>query len=100
MRKYLKYKQEIDKTFVRPMFSAVLMGALAYGIYTGVSCLLGLFMVSAYFINLISLAAAVLVGGCLYFVLVIKLKAVKEDDLKAMPKGHVFIKIAKKMRLL
>ena len=100
MRKYLIYKQEIDKTFVRPAFSAVLMGALAYGVYAGVSYLLGLFMVSEYFINLISLAAAVMAGGCLYFVLVIKLRAVKEEDLKAMPKGRVFVKVAKKMRLL
>lgn len=100
MRKYLKYKQEVDKTFMRPLLSAALMGALAYGVYEGVSYLLEMFMRSAYFVNLISLAAAVALGACLYFVLVIKLKAVKEEDLKALPKGHVFVKIAKKLRLL
>lgn len=100
MRKYLKYKQEIDKTFVRPLFSAILMGALAYGVYEGVSYLLELFMTSVYFINLISLILAVTVGICFYFVLVIKLRAVKEEDLKALPKGRVFVKIARKMRLL
>lgn len=100
MRKYLGYKQEIDKTFARPLFSSVLMGALAYGVYEGVSCLLEWFMTSVYFVNLISLAAASASGGCLYFVLVIKLKAVREEDLKALPKGRLVVKIAKKMRLL
>lgn len=100
MRKYLKYKQEIDKTFVRPAFSSVLMGALAYGTYEGVSYLLELFMESEYFVNLIALAVAVAVGGCLYFVLVIKLRAVKAEDLKALPKGQLILKAARKLRLL
>ena len=39
MRKYLGYRQEIDKTFARPLFSAILMGAAAYGIYEGMDYL-------------------------------------------------------------
>lgn len=100
MRKYLKFKQEIDKTFARPMFAAALMGALAYGVYVMASDLLELVIPSEYFVNLAALGAAVVMGGCLYFVLVIKLRAVREADLKAMPKGHVFLKIARKLRLL
>lgn len=100
MRKYLGYKQEIDKTFVRPVFSAVLMGAAAYGIYEGMSYVLALFMESAYFMNLIAFGTAALLGAMLYFVLVIKLKAVKETDLKGLPKGKAVIKVAKKMGLL
>lgn len=100
MRKYLGYKQEIDKTFVRPVFSAVLMGAAAYGIYEGMSYVLALFMESAYFMNLVAFGTAALIGAMLYFVLVIKLKAVKESDLKGLPKGRIIIKAAKKLRLL
>ena len=100
MRKYLNYKQEIDKTFLRPAFSAVLMGALAYGTYEGICYLLELFMESEYFVNLIALTAAVAAGGCLYFVLVIKLRAVKAEDLKALPKGQLILKVARKLRLL
>lgn len=100
MRKYLGYKQEIDKTFARPVFSAVLMGAAAYGIYEGMSYVLALFMESAYFMNLAAFGTAALIGVILYFVLVIKLKAVKESDLKGLPKGRTIIKAAKKLRLL
>lgn len=100
MKKYLGYKQEIDKTFARPVFSAVLMGAAAYGIYEGMSYVLALFMESAYLMNLIAFATAALIGAMLYFVLVIKLKAVKESDLGGLPKGKMIIKAARKMKLL
>ena len=100
MKKYLGYKQEIDKTFARPVFSAVLMGAAAYGIYEGMGYVLALFMESAYFMNLIAFATAALIGAMLYFVLVIKLNAVKESDLRGLPKGKMIIKVARKMKLL
>jgi stage V sporulation protein B len=100
MRKYLGYKQEIDRTFIRPLFCSVLMGTTAYGVYEGMEYLLEMFMASAYFINLIAFSAAAFVGILLYFVLVIKLKAVKEADLKGLPKGRAAVKLAKKMRLL
>lgn len=100
MRKYLDYKQEIDKTFARPLVASLLMGAAAFGVYYGISYLLNMVMKSAYFVNLIALIIAVGIGGLLYFILIIKLKAVKESDLKSLPKGRIFIKIAKKLRLL
>lgn len=100
MRKYLGYKQEIDRTFARPLVASFLMGAVAFGVYQGIAYLLQMVMKSVYFINLIALAFAVGIGGLLYFILIIKLKAVKENDLKNLPKGRVFVKIAKKMRLL
>lgn len=100
MRKYLNYRQEMDKTFARPLFASVIMGAAAYGIYEGMSLLLEIFMTSVYFINLIALVAAVSIGAVLYFVLVIKLKAVKETELKSLPKGRIIVKMAKKLHLL
>lgn len=100
MRKYLNYKQEMDKTFARPLFSSILMGAVAWGVYEGVYYLLDSFWDSIYLMNLIALVVAVVIGVLLYFVLVIKLKAVKEADLNSLPKGRIFVKIAKKLRLL
>lgn len=100
MKKYLGYKQEIDKTFARPFFSAIMMGVVAYGVYEGMSYLLAYFMESVYFMNLIAFATAALLGALLYFILVIKLKAVKEADLKELPKGRTVVKMAKKMKLL
>jgi stage V sporulation protein B len=100
LRKYLDYKQEFDKTFARPVFSSLIMGAAAFGIYEGTSYLLELFMSSLYFVNLISLVITVGLAAPIYFVLVIKLKAVKETDIKGLPKGYLLVKAAKKLRLL
>lgn len=100
MKKYLGYKQEMDKTICRPLFSAVLMGAAVWGIYTGIVYLLGMVLESEYLVNMIALLFAVFAGSILYFALIIKLKAVKETDLRGLPKGRLFVKLAKKMRLL
>lgn len=100
LKKHMDYKQEMDKTFFRPLFSAVLMGTAAWGTYIGADSLLHMIMRSEYFINMISLLVSVFVGALLYFALVIKLKAVKETELKALPKGRLFVKLAKKMHLL
>ena len=50
--------------------------------------------------NLIAFGIAALIGAMLYFVLAVKLKAVKETDLKGLPKGQMIVKAAKKMKLL
>lgn len=100
MRKYLDYRQELDKTFARPLFSSVIMGVVALFIYEGITYVLELFMNSVYFINLIALVLAAGLGAFIYFVLIIKLKAVREADLKGLPKGRIFVKMAKKLRLL
>ncbi|MCI6551967.1 MAG: polysaccharide biosynthesis protein [Lachnospiraceae bacterium] len=100
LRKYLKYRQELDRTFIRPLFASALMGGAALGICSGLSRLLGKVIGSVYLVNLVSLTAAAAAGGLLYFVLVIKLRAVREEDLRELPKGHLVIKAAKKLRLL
>lgn len=100
MRRYLKYKQELDKTFARPLFCSVLMGAAAWGVYYGVYYLLNLFLDSVYLMNLLALGMAVLIGVLIYFVLIIKLKAVRESELNSLPKGGLFVRAAKRLHLL
>ncbi len=88
----LGYHQEVDKTFLRPILASVVMGAAAFGIYQGVYYLIK--------INIIALMLAVLVGAALYFVLMIRWKAVSEDELKSMPKGYLLVHIAKRTGIL
>ena len=100
IKKALNYKQEMDKTFIRPLFCAAIMGAVAWGIYEGISYLFKLWLEGVYLINLISLIFAVGIAIILYFILIIKLKAVNEEELKGLPKGAAILRMAKKMRLL
>lgn len=92
VRKSLGYKQEVVKTFLIPGMAAVIMGGAAFGIYQGLYYLIK--------INIIALFAAIIVACLIYFVLIIKLGAVTEDELKSMPKGHLLIKAAKKCKLI
>lgn len=88
LRRCLKYKQEIDKTFLRPIIASAIMGVTAFLVYQG------LFYVCH--INILALFVAIAAGCGVYFVLVIRWKAVSEEELRSIPKGHIIIKIAKK----
>lgn len=100
LRKYLRYRQEADRTFLRPFLAAAVMGGAAFGSYQGVIWLMGRLPVSEYLGNLVALAAAVCIGGAIYFVLVLKLKAVNEKELRSLPKGGMLVRVARKFRLL
>lgn len=92
VHRYLEYRQEMDKTFARPVIASIIMGAIAFGVYQGLYYLCK--------INIISLAAAVIVGCAVYFVLIIRWNAVTEDELRSMPKGYLLIRIAKKTGIM
>ena len=92
VKKELKYKQEIIKTFLLPGWAAILMDAAAFGVYHGLYLLIHM--------NVVCLAAAILVAVPIYFVLTIKMGAVGRKDLLALPKGTLFVRVAEKCRLI
>ena len=92
VKKNLGYREDIAKTYLLPGLASVWMGAVAYGVYTGVYYLIGLNRISV----VLALGAAMFV----YFVLIIRMGAVNAAELKAFPKGAMLVHIAKKMRLL
>ena len=92
LRKHLRYKQEIGRTFVRPVLASAVMGAAAFFIYQGIYLLLHS--------NLVSLFVAVVLAAAIYFVMILLLGAVTEDEMKMLPKGYLLVKIARKTRLL
>ncbi len=92
IRKHLGYRQEADRTFFRPALAAGIMGAAAYGVYQGLYLL--------FHINIIALAFAVAVAVLVYFALIVMMGAVTRDELLSMPKGHMLVHIACKMKLM
>lgn len=92
IRRSVKYKQEIGKTFAIPVFSSVIMGIVAFGVYQGFYFLIK--------INVIALGLSVGIAVFVYFVLVIRMGAVTEDELKSMPKGTLLLRIAKKCHII
>ncbi len=92
VRKALGYGQEVMRTMVIPALAAIFMGGLAWAAYQGV------YMLTKS--NIISLAPAIVLAVAAYFALLILFRGMTESELRAMPKGHLLVKIAKRCRLM
>lgn len=92
LRRVINYRQEWKKSFVLPGLASLVMGVSAKGAYQ--------LLVLATRSPRIALVPAVAFGVIVYFVVLLSLKALSEEELKDLPKGHVLVKIAKKCKLL
>lgn len=92
VRKHLKYRQEYMKTFIKPFFASFVMGAVAYGVYTGLYMLLP--------VSRIALLVAIGIGAAVYFVIILLIGGVDEKELRSFPKGAMLVHFAKRMHLL
>lgn len=92
VRRALGYRQEAVKTFCIPFWASLIMGGAAFGVYHGLYRLLP--------VNAVCLAAALPAAAALYFVLVIKMRAVEEGELRALPGGAFLVRTARRFRLL
>ena len=79
VRRHLEYRQEWDRTFLRPLFISVIMGAAAFGIYHGLFYLLNM--------NIPALVIAVAAGVLIYFVIAVRWQVVGEAELRFLPHG-------------
>lgn len=102
IRKHLNYNQEFFRTFGLPFFSALWMGAVTAGVYYGLSKVMELagFAGSELLQNIICLIPSLIMAGIVYFAFVIKSGAIRKNELKSMPKGHLLLKIAQKLHLI
>ena len=92
VRKALGYRQEVLTTMLIPGLASLFMGASAWAVYKGMY----LFTRS----NVISLIPAVVLAVIVYYVLLILFRGMTESELRAMPKGYLLVKAAKKCRLM
>ncbi|MCM1267407.1 MAG: polysaccharide biosynthesis protein [Bacteroidales bacterium] len=92
VRKHLEYRMNVVKFFLKPLFSAMVMGAVVYGIYHGLMLLVP--------VSRLVLLVAIAVGVCVYGVIMLLIGGVTEDELWEFPKGGTLVQIAKKLHLL
>ena len=90
--KYLDYRQEAKTTFILPLISALVMGAVAVGVYYGIYALLP--------INIVAVVPAIVLGVMAYGVVILKSGAVTEEELSHIHKGKTLINVARKFHLL
>lgn len=92
VRRAVEYKQEIRRTFLLPFLAALFMGGAAWTVY---ECLMLLTESMV-----IAVIPAVLIAVVVYFVMLLLLRGITEQEMKSFPKGHLLIKVAKKCKLM
>lgn len=92
VRKHLEYRMDVVKIFLKPAFSALIMGAVVFGIYYGLMFILP--------VSRLVLLVAIAVGMCVYGAILLLIGGVTEDELWDFPKGALLVRIAKKLHLL
>jgi len=98
--KYVRYRQEYKKTILLPTLCSLIMGAAAYGVYRLVYGMLPPSMMK----GRLGMAAVVLpsvaVAIVVYALLLVRLKAVDEEELMAIPGGRRLVRLLRKTHLL
>lgn len=89
--KHLHYRQEIRRTFIIPLISSGIMGFFVWLIY---------FIMSKSFSDLLSVGVAVLVGVIIYFIVLLLLKGVRENEIRSFPGGRIIASLARIFHLL
>lgn len=92
IRKYLRYRQELIKTFLLPTVASAFMGVAAFLMFKGAYALTRS--------NAVGTGLSVLIAVLVYGVLLLKLRCVEEDELYTMPGGTKIIRLARRFRLL
>ena len=93
IRKHLRYRQEMKRTFFIPLAASAVMSVVAKLLYNVLFTVMGETTVAM----LISLMIAVIVAVVVYFIVLLALRGLRERELRAFPKGHLLVKAAKKL---
>ncbi|MBR3848509.1 MAG: polysaccharide biosynthesis C-terminal domain-containing protein [Oscillospiraceae bacterium] len=80
----VKFKPNFLATYLRPLISSVIMGAVVFGVYRIALPFVG---------NFIGVVASIGVGVIVYFIAMLFSKGITEDDVKGLPKGDKIAKI-------
>lgn len=90
--KYMRYRQEVLRTFLVPIAASALMGLAAWGVYHGLYAALGS--------NTLATLVAIVVAVPVYAVALLLLKGLKEEEILAFPKGRTLLRVMKKLHLM
>ena len=99
IKRYLHYNQEVRKTFLIPLISAVVMGIGAWLIYKVLFFLLHIPFIDS-FSNAVALLIAIVSAIFLYVFVLIRLKGVRESEIADLPKGDALVSFLHRIHFL
>ncbi len=91
IRKYMRYNQELVRTFVIPAIASIVMG-IVIGLLN--------MLLSKSAGKALTVFVGIGVGAIVYFAVLILLKGINEHDLRSMPGGRTVLSIARRFRLM
>ena len=86
------YHQELDRTLIRPLTASIIMGVITYAVHLLLDILIG----GRFLPTILAICVAVVV----YAVCILKLGALSDEDILALPQGAKIYRICKKLHLL
>ncbi|MCI8991408.1 MAG: polysaccharide biosynthesis protein [Eubacterium sp.] len=92
VRRYVRHRQEIKKTFLLPCVSSAAMGVVVFFVYE--------LLIKLVKSNFISTVVAILAGIATYGIFLIVFKGLNEEELQSVPKGDLIIRILRKFHIL
>lgn len=92
LKKYTSSSQNIEKTYIIPAISSLVMGVSVYVIYKLCYTLLHS--------NAVSTIVSIVVGVAVYGILLLKMKGLTENELMRMPKGNLIVSLCTKFHLI
>lgn len=99
LRHYLDLRVDGWQVYGKPLVSAAVMGAAAFGIHQGIFRLLSGFR-GEYLSNFIAVIPAILAAVPVYFFILIRLGGFTEEDILGLPKGGAIAGLLKRLHWL
>lgn len=99
LKKSVGFRQEVVKTFLVPLASSAVMGIIVFLIYQGMNMLL-VKVVSAKISNGAATLVSIIIGIIAYFISLLLMKGLTEDELLRFPKGRLLVRFAARMHLM
>ncbi len=91
IKKYLRYRQEIKRTFIIPLIASSVMAFFVW---------LSNFLLSKVLSGTISVLISIAIGACIYFMILVRLRGVKESEIRGLPGGNILAGLARIIHLL
>ena len=91
LKRYLRYRQEVLNTFIKPAFAALVMGVAALFIHK---------LIHSIFQHSWDIIFTIIIALIIYVILLLLLKVINEEQLLAIPGGSRAVRLFRKMRLL
>jgi len=91
IKHHLNYQQEIKKTFIIPLMASLVMGGLVW---------LSYYLLNKVILMKLAVLLAILIGAVSYFILLLKMRGIKESEIRSLPGGDYIAGFAKGLHLI